>query len=90
VRAGLGCVGPTRATLQEKNMSNSNQPGKLRSLRAWFWKVCGDPCGQDMIEYALMAGAVALACAAATPNVTGSFSTIFSKINSAVLAHGGQ
>jgi len=71
-------------------MTRINPSGKFRSFRAWLWTACGDPSGQDMIEYALMAGVVALACAAATPNVTGSFSTIFSKINSAVLAHGGQ
>jgi len=71
-------------------MTRSNPPGKLCCFRAWLWKVCGDPCGQDMIEYALMAGVVALAFAAASPTVGGSFSTIFSKINSAVLAHGGQ
>lgn len=38
--------------------------------------------GQDLIEYALMAGFVALAAAALMPNVTSSISTIFSKINS--------
>jgi pilus assembly protein Flp/PilA len=70
-------------------MTRSNQPGKLRSFRAWLWKVCGDPSGQDMIEYALMAGVVALASAAASPNITGSFSTIFSKISSALVAQGG-
>ena len=70
-------------------MTRSNQPGKLRSFRAWLWKVCRDPRGQDMIEYALMAGVVALACAAATPHITGSFSMIFSKIGSALVAQGG-
>ena len=70
-------------------MSNSNQPGKLRSLRAWLWRVFDDPCGQDMIEYALMAGAVALASAAAAPKITGSFSAIFSKIGSAIVSQGG-
>ncbi|MGB9605170.1 MAG: Flp family type IVb pilin [Bryobacteraceae bacterium] len=44
-----------------------------------FWK---ETEGQDLIEYALMAGFVALAAAALMPNVTTSISTIFSKINS--------
>jgi Flp pilus assembly pilin Flp len=35
-----------------------------------------------MIEYALMAGFVAIAAAALIPEVTGSFSSIFSKITS--------
>ena len=71
-------------------MTRSNPPGRLRSFRVWLWKLCGDPSGQDLIEYALMAAVVALALAAASPAVGGSFSTIFSRINSAVLAHGGQ
>jgi Flp pilus assembly pilin Flp len=72
-----------------ENMTRSNPPGNLCSFRAWLWKVCGDPCGQDMIEYALMAGVVALAFAAASPTVSGSFSAIFSKIGSALVAQGG-
>jgi pilus assembly protein Flp/PilA len=44
-----------------------------------FWR---ETEGQDLIEYALMAGFVALAAAALMPNVTSSISTIFSKINS--------
>ena len=70
-------------------MSNSNLAGQPHSLRAWLWRVFGDSCGQDMIEYALMAGAVALASAAASPQITGSFSAIFSKIGSALVAQGG-
>lgn len=70
-------------------MMHSNQTGKRRSFRAWLWKIGRDPSGQDMIEYALMAGVVALASAAASPNITSSFSAIFSKISSALLAQGG-
>lgn len=44
-----------------------------------FWK---ETEGQDLIEYALMAGFVALAAAALMPNVTSSVSTIFSKLDS--------
>ena len=52
-------------------------------------KIWKEKHGQDLIEYALMAGAVALACAAATPHIEGSFSAIFSKIGSALVAQGG-
>ena len=38
--------------------------------------------GQDLIEYALMAGFVATVAGATMPQVAGSISTIFSKINS--------
>ena len=38
--------------------------------------------GQDLIEYALMAGFVAVAAGALMPNVASSISTVFSKISS--------
>jgi pilus assembly protein Flp/PilA len=41
-----------------------------------------DTRGQDLIEYALMAGFVAVAAGAIMPNISASISTIFSKINS--------
>jgi len=45
-------------------------------------KVLKDTRGQDLIEYALMAGFVAVAAGAVMPNVSSSISTIFSKISS--------
>lgn len=48
-------------------------------LKAAIWK---DTRGQDLIEYALMAGFVAVAAGAIMPNVSESISTIFSKIQS--------
>jgi Flp pilus assembly pilin Flp len=38
--------------------------------------------GQDLIEYALMAGFVAVAAGAIMPGVASSISTIFSKVSS--------
>ncbi|MCU1273729.1 MAG: Flp/Fap pilin component [Bryobacterales bacterium] len=38
--------------------------------------------GQDLIEYALMAGFVAVAAGALMPTVSSSISTVFSKIGS--------
>ena len=49
---------------------------KLRALR--------DTPGQDLIEYALMAGFVAVGAAAIMPAVGTSISTIFSKVASAL------
>ena len=46
------------------------------------WKVMKDTRGQDLIEYALMAGFVAVAAGAIMPNVSTSISTIFSKVQS--------
>ena len=48
-------------------------------LKLQIWK---DTRGQDLIEYALMAGFVAVAAGAIMPNVATSISTIFSKISS--------
>ena len=45
-------------------------------------KVIKDTRGQDLIEYALMAGFVAVAAGAIMPGVASSISTIFSKIAS--------
>jgi len=46
-------------------------------MRAWR-----DRRGQDLIEYALMAGFVAVAAGAIMPNVASSISVIFSQISS--------
>ncbi len=48
----------------------------------WKWKIWKDTQGQDLIEYALMAGFVAVAAGALMPNVSNSISTVFSKIQS--------
>ena len=45
-------------------------------------KVLKDNRGQDLIEYALMAGFVAVAAGALMPTVSNSISTVFSKISS--------
>ena len=45
-------------------------------------KALRDTRGQDLIEYALMAGFVAVAASAVMPGVASSISTIFSKVGS--------
>lgn len=52
---------------------------KLVNL-AWALRIWKDTRGQDLIEYALMAGFVAVAAGAIMPNVATSISTIFSKV----------
>ena len=52
---------------------------KLLAGTSLFWK---DTRGQDLIEYALMAGFVAVAAGAIMPNVASSISTVFSQIAS--------
>ena len=54
----------------------------LRKLRA----LKNDEQGQDLIEYALMAGFVAVAAGAIMPGVSDSISQIFSKVASSMTA----
>ena len=56
-------------------------------LKLMIWK---DKRGQDLIEYALMAGFVAVAAGAIMPGVATSISTIFSKIASVMTAASTQ
>ena len=49
-------------------------------------KIWRDQQGQDLIEYALMAGFVAVAAGALMPTVSTSISTVFSKISSVMAA----
>ena len=51
----------------------------MKQLLTRFWK---DDQAQDLIEYALMAGFVAVAAGALMPNISSSISTVFSKIQS--------
>ena len=52
---------------------------KILTARVWM-----DTRGQDLIEYALMAGFVAVAAGAIMPGVARSISQIFSKISSSM------
>jgi pilus assembly protein Flp/PilA len=52
----------------------------------WQLRIWKDTRGQDLIEYALMAGFVAVAAGAIMPGVATSISTIFSKIGSVMTA----
>jgi Flp pilus assembly pilin Flp len=54
-------------------------------MRAWR-----DRRGQDLIEYALMAGFVAVAAGAIMPGVASSISTIFSSVASVMTAASTQ
>jgi pilus assembly protein Flp/PilA len=57
------------------------------AVRARIWR---DDRGQDLIEYALMAGFVAVAAGAIMPGVSTSISTIFSEVSSVMTAAAAQ
>jgi len=50
----------------------------------WYARILKDVQGQDLIEYALMAGFVAVAAGAIMPGVASSISTVFSLVGSAM------
>ncbi len=54
-----------------------NHRAFLLLIRAWR-----DRRGQDLVEYALMAGFVAVAAGAIMPGVSSSISTVFSSVGS--------
>jgi Flp pilus assembly pilin Flp len=53
-------------------------------MRTWR-----DRCGQDLIEYALMAGFVAVAAGAVMPGIASSISTVFSQVGSVMAEAAG-
>jgi Flp pilus assembly pilin Flp len=61
-----------------------NNRAFLFLMRAWR-----NRCGQDLIEYALMAGFIAVSAGALMPGVSHSVSTVFSKVGSVMTAAGG-
>jgi pilus assembly protein Flp/PilA len=56
-------------------------------IQAKIWR---EEQGQDLIEYALMAGFVAVAAGAIMPNIASSISTIFSQVGSVLSAASSQ
>ena len=55
------------------------------SKMVWSLRIWKDTKGQDLIEYALMAGFVAVAAGAIMPGVASSIEGIFSKVNSVMV-----
>jgi pilus assembly protein Flp/PilA len=62
---------------------------KLKNL-VWNLRIIKDTKGQDLIEYALMAGFVAVAAGAIMPGVATSIGTIFSKVSNTMSTAAAQ
>ena len=75
-----------------KNRLLQGEEKQMKRINNLFWtlKIWRDTRGQDLIEYALMAGFVAVAAGAIMPGVSTSISTIFSKIASSMTAAAGS
>jgi Flp pilus assembly pilin Flp len=61
----------------------------LKLLRG-FREFLGDRRGQDLIEYALMAGLIATGVVTMSPVVADSFVTLMSRVNSVVVVAGSS
>ena len=62
---------------------------RIMKLAVWL-EIWRDSKGQDLIEYALMAGFVAVAAGSAMPIIATRISTIFSKVGSTMAAAASQ
>ena len=51
-------------------------------LTTYVMRLLGDERGQDMVEYALLTGFVAVAAGATIPDISSQINTIFSKMAS--------
>jgi len=58
---------------------------RLIKLAVNLQQILKDNRGQDLIEYALMAGFVAVAAGAIMPGVASSINIVFSKVNSIMI-----
>jgi pilus assembly protein Flp/PilA len=65
-----------------------NKQGEKLMKLIWKLRLMKDTRGQDLIEYALMAGFVAVAAGAIMPGVASQISTIFGKVSSALTQAG--
>lgn len=62
---------------------------KLNNL-LWKLRIMKDTRGQDLIEYALMVGFIAVAAGAVIPGVVTSIRQIFEKISSVLVSSANQ
>ena len=60
------------------------------AVLVWRLRIWKDARGQDLIEYALMAGFVAVAAGAIMPGVASSIGIIFSNISSTMTSAASQ
>jgi len=79
-------IGTITSVVAVTNHCREQLTMKSLMIRLWNAKLSRDTRGQDLIEYALMAGFVAVAAGAIMPGVAESISTIFSKVASVMTA----
>ena len=66
----------------KQKLPMQEEESSMNILYTLVYKLRKDTRGQDLIEYALMAGFVAVAAGAVMPGIADQISTIFDKIDS--------
>ena len=66
------------------SFTNHNQEMDVRKLYGFLENLKRDERAQDMVEYALLAGFIAVAAGALLPGIADGISTIFSKMASLI------
>jgi Flp pilus assembly pilin Flp len=76
----------------ERSEITEKEPKKMRKIKniVWNLRIVSDVKGQDLIEYALMAGFVAVAAGAIMPGIANSISLIFSSVASVMTGAASQ
>jgi pilus assembly protein Flp/PilA len=74
--------------LGQSGKEHDIMPALMKTI--WNLRICRDTQGQDLLEYALIAGFLACACAAALPDIGSSVLTVFSKVLSVLSPVGGD
>jgi len=54
-------------------------------IRLGLWPIWKDRQGQDLIEYALLAGFIAVGAVAVMPGIASSIDIVYSKVNSVMI-----
>ena len=79
---GKGALNDSHAWMQWVSSSDGRNGMSKEGLSLTRWVMWAQESGQDLIEYALMAGFVEVAAGATMPGVAASISRIFSKVAS--------
>jgi Flp pilus assembly pilin Flp len=63
----------------------------MRKLRRALWRLAiwREECGQDLVEYALLAGLIAVTSGIVAPAMADDMSTIYSRLSSKLVVAGG-
>jgi len=85
---GSLCLCVLLTELGQLEMEHDIMPALMNTI--WKLRICRDTRGQDLLEYALIAGFLACACAAALPDIGSSVLGVFSKVLSVLSPVGGD